>query len=164
MRRTIILAAALSIILLGLWGTAVIYFDEDRLKAIVSDRLGEPIGRRVEIVGRIRFSLFPSARIEAGGVIVQGPSGVPGAATLRADRVELALRLAPLLRGELSPGRMELSGAVIQLAPGDKAGGDRSDPLEAIRSSAKLLAGRSVRLQDVTLARQIGRASCRERV
>ncbi|MDZ7789592.1 MAG: AsmA family protein [Xanthomonadales bacterium] len=104
MRRTIILAAALSIILLGLWGTAVIYFDEDRLKAIVSDRLSEQIGRRVEIVGRLRFSLFPSARIEAGGVIVQGPPGVPGAATLRADRVELALRLAPLLRGELSPG------------------------------------------------------------
>ncbi len=153
MRRTIILAAALSIILLGLWGTAVIYFDEERLRAIVSDRLSEQIGRRVEIVGSLRFRLFPSARIEAGGVVIEAPAGVPGPATLRAERVALALRLGPLLRGELSPGRMELHGAVIQLASEGKNADGRSDPLGLIRSSAKLLTGRSVRLEDVTLAR-----------
>lgn len=164
MRRTIILIAALSIILLGLWGTAVIYFDEDRLKAIVSDRLSEQVGRRVEIVGELRFRLFPSARVVANGLVIYAPEGAPGPATLRADRVVMALRLAPLLRGEFSPGQMQLSGAVISLAVSEEDGDEDPDPLEAIRSSARLLSGRSVRLRDVTVTRPSSHGEGRDSV
>lgn len=156
MRRTIILAAALSIILLGIWGTAVIFFDEDRLRAFVSDRLGEQLGRRVEIVGKLTFTLFPNAQIEAGGVIIHAPGDGPGPATLRADRVKMSLRLAPLLRGELSPGTMQLTGAIVRLASREDDG-ELSDPLAVIRSSAKMLTGRSVLLQDVILTRPSAR-------
>lgn len=149
MRRTIILAAALGIIVLGLWGTAVIYFDESRLKGIVSDRLSEQVGRRVEIVGALSFSLFPRPRLDAENVVIAGPEGAESRAMMRAKRVSMSLRLLPLFRGELAPAQTELSGAVINLA---SAGSDgRSDPLAAIRSSARLLSGRSLRLQDLTL-------------
>lgn len=149
MRRTIILAAALAIIVLGLWGTAALYFDESRLKGMVADRLSEQVGRRVEIVGALRFSLFPRFEVEARDVIIAGPEGDKAPATMRAQRVRMNLRFLPLLKGELVPAQMQLSGAVINLA---NAGSDgNSGPLAAIRSSARLLSGRSLRLQDVTL-------------
>lgn len=151
MRRTIILAAALSIIVLGLWGTAAIYFDEARVKGIVSDRLSEQVGRRVEIVGALRFSLFPRPEVDAEDVIVAGPGGNDAPVTMRAQRVSMNLRFFPLLRGELAPEQMQLSGAVINVASLDSDGGSDASPLSAIRSSARLLSGRSLRLQDVTL-------------
>lgn len=150
MRRTIILAAAVAIIGLGLWGTAVIYFDESRLKGVLSDRLSEQVGRRVEIAGELRFSLFPSPVVEAGDVLIAGAGDGAGPAMMRARNVSMSLRFLPLLRGELSPVQMRLNGAVINVG-GDGADGAPADPLAAIRSSARLLSGRSLRLEDVTL-------------
>ncbi|RFF26451.1 AsmA family protein [Wenzhouxiangella sp. 15181] len=150
MRRTIILSAALAIIVLGLWGTAAIYFDEARMKGIVSDRLSEQVGRRVEIVGALRFSLFPRPEVNAEDVIIAGPGGHDGPATMRAQRVSMNLRFLPLLQGELAPAQMQLSGAVINVASVDPDGAS-SDPLSAIRSSARLLSGRALHLRDVTL-------------
>lgn len=150
MRRTIILAAAVAIIGLGLWGTAVIYFDESRLKGILSDRLSEQVGRRVEIAGELRFTLFPSPVVEAGDVLIAGSGDGQGPAMMRARNVSMSLRFLPLLRGELAPVQMQLSGAVINLG-GDGSEGAYSDPLAAVRSSARLLSGRSLRLEDVTL-------------
>jgi uncharacterized protein involved in outer membrane biogenesis len=108
MRRTIILAAALGIIVLGLWGTAVIYFDESRLKGIISDRLSEQVGRRVEIVGALEFSLFPRPRLEAREVVIGASGNEDGRAVFRAARVSMSLRLIALLRGDLAPGRIQL--------------------------------------------------------
>jgi len=150
MRRTIILAAALAIIFLGLWGTAVIYFDESRLKGIISDRLSEQVGRRVEIVGALRFSLFPNPEIEAENVVIAGGAGDGGPAMMKARNVSMSLGFLPLLRGEFAPGQMQLTGAVIDLGA-VKSGDGSSDPLAALRSSARLLSGRSLRLQDVTV-------------
>lgn len=150
MRRTIILAAALAIILLGLWGTAVIYFDEARLKGIVSDRLSEQIGRRVEIGGALEFNLFPRLELNAGDVVIAGSENDDGQAMLRAKRVSMSLRFLPLLQGELAPGRMQLGGAVVNLAASKENAGP-ADPLAAIRSSARLLSGQSLRLRDVTV-------------
>ncbi|RFF30467.1 AsmA family protein [Wenzhouxiangella sediminis] len=149
MRRTIILAAALGIIVLGLWGTAVIYFDESRLKGIISDRLSEQVGRRVEIVGALEFSLFPRPRLEAREVVIGASGNEDGRAVFRAARVSMSLRLIALLRGDLAPGRIQLEGAVVDLS-GSGAKDASSNPLAAIRSSARTLGGRSLSLQDVT--------------
>jgi hypothetical protein len=150
MRRTLILAAALAIILLGLWGTAVIYFDESRLKGIVSERLSEQMGRRVEIAGALRFRLFPRPTIEAENLVMSGNGEAGSRAALRARRVSMSLQFLPLLQGELSPSGMELSGAVIRLDRKRSGAGGR-DPMAAFRSGARLLAGRSLRLADLTL-------------
>jgi hypothetical protein len=151
MRRTIILAAALAIIVLGLWGTAVIYFDEARLKGIVSDRLSEQVGRRVEIVGALRFSIFPRPEVDARDVIIAGAEGDESGPLMRAQRVSTSLRLLPLLQGRLAPEVMALSGAVIQLDSVDSSGEGSRDPLETIRSGARALSGRSLSLRDLTL-------------
>ncbi|WP_376696399.1 AsmA family protein [Wenzhouxiangella sp. EGI_FJ10305] len=150
MRRTIILAAALAIIVLGLWGTATLYFDEARMKGLFADRLSERVGRRVEIVGALRFSLFPRPEVEAEDVIIAGPEGDEATATMRAQSVRMNLRILPLLKGELAAAQMRLRGAVINLA---STGSENrsSGPMVAIRSSARLLSGRSLSLQDVTL-------------
>lgn len=150
MRRTLILAAALAIILLGLWGTAVIYFDESRLKGIVSERLSEQMGRRVEIAGALRFRLFPRPTIEAENLVMSGFGEAGSRSAMRARRVSMSLQFLPLLQGELSPGGMELSGAVIRIDRA-RSGESGRDPLAAFRSGARLLAGRSLRLTDLTL-------------
>lgn len=153
MRRTIILAAALAIIVLGLWGTAVIYFDEARLKGIVSDRLSQQVGRRVEIVGALRFSIFPRPEVDARNVIIASAAGEESGPLMRAQRVSMGLRLAPLLQGRLAPGEMQLSGAVIQLGGDDSSAAGATNPLKMIRSSARALSGRTLRLRDLTLVR-----------
>ncbi|MEE4303145.1 MAG: AsmA family protein [Wenzhouxiangella sp.] len=149
MRRTIILAAALGIIVLGLWGTAVIYFDESRLKGIISDRLSEQVGRRVEIVGALEFSLIPRPRVEARDVVIGASRDEGDRAVFRAARVSMGLRLIPLLQGDFAPGRIRLEGAVVDLS-GSAARSASSNPLAAIRSSARMLGGRSLSLQDVS--------------
>ncbi len=149
MRRTIILAAALGIILLGLWGTAVIYFDEARLKGILSDRLSEQVGRRVEIVGALELSLFPRPIVDARNVVIGGSGAGDNRALFRAARVSMSLRLLSLLQGDLAPGRVRLEGAVVNLA-GSELRNAPSNPLAAVRSGARVFGGRSLSLQDVT--------------
>ncbi len=150
MRRTIILAAALAIMLLGFWGTMVIYFDEARLKGLVSGQLSEQFGRRVEIVGALRFSFFPRLHVEAADVIIAGPGDDDERAMLRAQRVRMSLQLLPLLRGEFAPGQMQLSDAVVNLARW-RDDARAADSLSAIRSAAQYLSGRSLQLRNISL-------------
>jgi hypothetical protein len=146
MRRTIILAAALSIIVLGLWGTIVIYFDQARLRSIFSERLSDELGRRVEIAGAVDFSFFPRPSLTLQDVLVASIDG-PGNTTLSAQRIGMTLRVLPLLRGELAPGRMDLQGAVIDLteSASNRSGG------ASLLAAAALLEGRSLQLRDVTV-------------
>lgn len=150
MRRTIILSAALAIIVLGLWGTVVILFDEARLKGLVSDRLGEQIGRRVEIVGGLEFDLFPRPRVVAQDVVLGRPHDSTPFAALRAERLSMSLEFLPLLQGKLAAGQVELEGAVINLRGAEKNRRQKpGNALAALRSSARLFSGRSLRLRDV---------------
>lgn len=145
MRRTIILAAALSIIVLGLWGTILIYFDQSRLRSIFSERLSDELGRRVEIAGAVDFNFFPTPSLTLEDVFVSSAAG-PGNAALSAERISMTLRVLPLLRGELAPGRMDLQGAIIDLTKRQADGGGAS-----LLAAATLLEGRSLRLRDVTV-------------
>jgi hypothetical protein len=150
MRRTIILAAALAIIVIGLWGTFILLLDEDRLKGMVSDRLSEGLGRKVEIVGSLSLSLFPAPRIEAERVLISGPEGVEGPDLLSADAMALSLRVAPLLRGRLVPGQVHLKGATVSLRADDR-GRSTAEDLARAASDASLLADGEVSLEDVTV-------------
>lgn len=147
MRRTIILAAALAIILLGLWGTVVIYFDQARLRSIMSDRLSSELGRRVEIAGAVDVSFFPRPALTLGDVLVASTDGDDDPIDLTAREISMTLRLLPLLRGELAPGRMSLDGAVIDLSRAETGGRAGA----SLAGAARLLSGRSLQLRDVTV-------------
>jgi AsmA protein len=150
MRRTIIFSAALAIIVLGLWGTAVIYLDEERLKRVVADRIAAQTGRRVEILGALTFDLFPRPRLAAEGVRIASPPDLDGPSLLRADRLAMSVEVLPLLRGELQASDVRMSGATINVHS-DARGRSSIDGLGALASRTPLLSGRELVLEDVTL-------------
>lgn len=150
MRRTIILAAALGIILLGLWGTFVLLLDEARLKGLVAEHLSQQTGRRVEIVGALRMSFFPRPRIEAERIVVGAPEPMDGPDLLSVESMSFSVRLLPLIRGDLVPGQVRLRGATVSLHT-DSEGRSTADGLARVATHANLLSSRAFRLEDVTI-------------
>lgn len=150
MRRTIILLSALAIIFLGLWGTMVIYFDEARLRGLVAERITAETGRRVEIVGSLRVSLFPRPRLRARDVVIAGPDGMAGPDLMTVESVDMDVDVLSLVRGRLSPGGVALKGATINVHS-DGAGRSTLDGLSDAVSASRLVSGRSLRLEDVRL-------------
>lgn len=150
MRRTIILSAALAIMVLGLWGTVVIYFDEARLRGLVAERVSAETGRRVEIVGSLRVSLFPRPTLRATDVVIAGPEGMDGPDLLSVETIEMNVEVLPLVRGRLSPGRVAFKGATINVHS-DAAGRSTLDGLSGALAGSQAFSGRSLRLEDVRL-------------
>lgn len=153
MRRSLILLASLAIIFLGLWGSAVIYLDEERLKSIVSSHLSAQSGRKVEIRGSLSLRLMPRPRIHAEDVVVAAPDGFDGPRFLNADELSMSVRLLPLIRGSLTPREVRLSGATVNLYT-DEMGRSSVDglvrsPDAEIRRGAELLSTREMRLEDI---------------
>ena len=155
MRRTLMLLASLAIILLGLWGSAVIYLDEQRLKSIVSSHLSAQSGRKVDIRGSLSLRLFPRPRIHAEDVVVAAPEGFDGPKFLSVDELSMSVRLLPLVTGSLTPREVRLSGATMNLYS-DEIGRSSVDglvrsPDTGIRRGAELLATRQMRLEDIRI-------------
>ncbi len=153
MGRSLILLASLAIMLLGIWGSAVIYLDEQRLKSMVSAHLAEQTGRKLEIRGSLSVRLFPGLRIHAEDLVVSGPDGFDGPDLLEADYLEMSVRLLPLIRGSLSPGEVSIRGATLHLTT-NQAGestidGLLSSPEHPVERGARLLSTRQLRLEDV---------------
>ncbi len=115
MRNSLIIFSALAIMLLGLYGSAVIVFDENRLKSLLASQVETDTGRRIEIRGDLKIHLFPGLRLEAGQVVVFGPEGYRGPPLLEAELLEMQVRLLPLIRGELDARELRLSQAAINL-------------------------------------------------
>ncbi|QOC23401.1 AsmA family protein [Wenzhouxiangella sp. AB-CW3] len=115
MRRTLIFLAGSLIIVMGLWGTAVLYLDEARLQRLLSSHFSEQSGRHVEIRGSVSLQLFPGIRIDARDVIVSGPPGQDGPALMNAEQMSVAVRMWPLLRGQVQPSEVSVTGAAVNL-------------------------------------------------
>lgn len=157
MRRLTILIASLIIMVLGLWGSAVIYLDEDRLKGIVAEHLAQQTGRKLEIRGSLKVRFFPQLHLRAEQIVVSGPAGYDGPELLAADHLSMSVRLLPLIRGGISAGEVSLSGATLHLHTNregqssfDGLTSTSSAPLDQ-RNGQDLLSTRRMRLEDVRL-------------
>lgn len=156
MRRTLILLASLGIIFLGLWGSAAIFLDEERLKSALIHHVSEQTGRKLEIRGALQVDFFPRLRLRAREVVLSGPRGYDGPQLLEAESLSMSMRVLPLVRGNLSAGELALSGATINMHT-DADGRSTLDGLMgAIRRQRDqgeegVLASRQMRLEDVRL-------------
>lgn len=153
MRRTIILLASLSIMLLGIWGSAVIYLDEDRLKSIVTSHLSQQMDRKIEIRGSLSVRFFPGLRVHAEDIVISGPEGFESPHLLEAEQLAMSIRLLPLIRGNFSPGDVNLIGATVNLATNregkSSVDGLRPSSTDSAERSDRLLSTRELRLEDV---------------
>jgi AsmA protein len=153
MRRTLILLASLAIMLLGMWGSAVIFLDEDRLKSIVTTHLSEQTGRKLEIRGSLSVRFFPGLRVHAEDVVVSGPEGFDGPDLLETEQLTMSVRLLPLIRGNFSPGEVSVRNATLHLTTNRQGqstvDGLLSSPDHPVERGVRLLSTRQMRLEDV---------------
>lgn len=85
---------------------------EQRLAATV--RAGGPYALRID--GGLRLSLLPAPSLQAERVVLAGLNGEAGAAPfLSAERVQVDVRLRPLLAGELHIAALALDGVRVDL-------------------------------------------------
>ncbi len=115
MRSTVIVVSAGLIMLLGVYGSLVILLDEDRLKLVVAEHVQRHTDRRIDIRGPLKISLFPGLRLSAESVVMSGPPGFEGPALFSAERLEMRVRLLPLIRGVIDAREVQLRGAAVNL-------------------------------------------------
>lgn len=115
MRALLIFLAALVLIILGLWATLVLYFDEEKLKQIATEQVRDQTGRELTIDGDLELDLFPSLSIVARNVTLSGPDDYTGPDLFAADEFRMSLALLPLLSGNIETGDIALDRAEVNV-------------------------------------------------
>ncbi|MGQ0695057.1 MAG: AsmA family protein, partial [Nitrospiraceae bacterium] len=107
------------VIILALAVLAVIFLSfsreltgQDYLKEFVLEQLEESLGRKID-VHRVKFVLFPPVRVELSQVTIHDPNS--DHVVLTAKRVDLVLRLIPLLRKQVVGKRLLIEEPTLTL-------------------------------------------------
>jgi len=128
MRKLLIFLSAILFVLIGLWGTLVLYFDEARLKQIAIEQVRAQTGRELQIDGALRLALLPRISLLASDVKLSGPDGFDGPNLFEADEFRMSLELWPLLRGRIETGDISLDNARLVIHT-DRSGRNSLDGL-----------------------------------
>lgn len=151
MRKLLIFLSAILVVLLGLWGTLVLYFDEARLKQIAIEQVRAQTGRELQIDGELRLALLPRISLLASDVKLSGPDGFDGPNLFEADEFRMTLELWPLLRGRIETGDIALDNARLVIHT-DRSGRNSLDGLSG-ESGADAPAGNDSTRPAVTTGR-----------
>lgn len=115
MRILLILVAAAVVIILGLWATLVLYFDEEKLKQIATEQVREQTGRELLISGPLKLDFFPGVSLVASDVTLSGPDHYSGPDLFKAEEFRMSLSLLPLLSGNVETGDIGLRQAEVNI-------------------------------------------------
>lgn len=115
MRALLIFVAAIVVIILGLWATLVLYFDEARLKQIATEQVRAQTGRELFINGPLKLDFFPGVSLVASDVQLSGPENYTGPGLFKADEFRMSLSLLPLLSGKVETGDIGLERAEVNI-------------------------------------------------
>jgi len=85
---------------------------QDYLKDFVLEQLEESLGRKID-VRRVRFIIFPSIRTELSDITIHDPQSEQ--VVLTAKRVDLVLRLLPLLKKQIVGKRLLIEEPMLTL-------------------------------------------------
>jgi len=142
MRALLIFIAAIVVIILGLWATLVLYFDEARLKQIATEQVRAQTGRDLVINGPLKLDFFPGVSLVASDVSLSGPANYSGPDLFKADEFNMSLSLLPLLSGTVETGDVGLDQAELNVYT-DDAGISSLDGLVAGEAEADAEAGQT---------------------
>lgn len=95
---------------------ALMLVDTTALKRVVSEQVEENTGRELTIEGELGISLFPWIGFELGQARLANAAGFDQRPFLALERVELRVRLLPLLAREVAVDRVVLHGLEVNLA------------------------------------------------
>lgn len=149
---------ALVALVVAMVAAVVLLVDVDDYRDSLAERASAELGREVSLQGPVSLRWFPWLAIEANDLRVGNPSDFPSAPPLaQVGRATLAVRVLPLLRGQLETGAITLAQADIHLLV-DAQGRSNLDGLfadEPARPEAELdLSGLELgelRLDEVTV-------------
>lgn len=154
MRNYLIVLSALAIMALGIYGSAVILFDQERLRTLIAKQVEQQTGRRIEIHGEVRLRLFPGLSVSAERVVMAGPTGFDGPDLLSANQFEARVRLLPLIRGRVEPTSIRVDGVRLNLHT-DPAGTNSLDGLLGLvgsEGSDRTGRGATVSMRDIVVS------------
>lgn len=146
------------IVFLLVLGAAFLLFSrsltgQDYLKDFFLLQLEQSVGRKID-VNHVKFVAFPRVRLELGDVIIHDRE--PGNVLLRAKRIDIVLRLLPLLRKQVVGKRLLIEEPHVTLRR-NKAGQWNFSPPSpdgASQDEATVQAlGRIMRIREVTILR-----------
>ena len=111
-RLGLVIILALAVIAVAFLSFSRELTGEDYLKEFVLGQLEESLGRKID-VHRVKFVLFPPVRVELSQVAIHDLN--PDHVVLTAKRVDLVLRLIPLLRKQVVGKRLVIEEPTLTL-------------------------------------------------
>ena len=116
----IVLLACLALGGLGAWYAAS-FINPTQLTKLLSSSVKDATGRELKISGPVSLSLFPSISVQAEQVSLSNTSWASNPDMLTLKKIELDIRLFPLLKGSVELSRIGLQGLEVNLQT-NKAG------------------------------------------
>lgn len=142
MRSLLIFLAAVVLIILGLWTTLVLYFDEERLKQIATEQVRAQTGREFSIDGDLELDFFPGISIVARDVTLSGPDDYVGPDLFTADEFRMSVSLLPLLSGNVETGDIALDRAEVNVHTDASGRGSLSGLVNRVQSAPEASSAR----------------------
>jgi Uncharacterized protein involved in outer membrane biogenesis len=165
-KRIVMWAVALVLVLFIAAVAFVATFDPNDYKDKISSIIQEKTGRNIELGGPIKLTLFPWLGVSVRDVALGNAPGFPQKDMVTAKTVEVKAAFLPLLRGQFEVGKLVLDGATIHLArnsngvtnwadllsrPSAAQSGTSSSPAPASTGGATALAIGGVEINDANL-------------
>ncbi|MBH0203236.1 MAG: AsmA family protein [Nitrospira sp.] len=115
------------VIVLAFAVLAVAFLSLDYLKDFVLEQLEESLGRKID-VHRVKFVIFPRIRVELTDVKIHDPESEQ--VVLTAKRVDLVLRLLPLLKKQVVGKRLLIEEPTLTLWRNERGRWNVSDKVD----------------------------------
>jgi len=115
MKKLLIVVAAVVAVIVVVVVAAPFFLSADSYKGEILSRVRDATGRDMTIGGKLSLSLFPSVRIEAGDVVLANAPGAAAPAMARLKKLDVAVKLIPLLSGRFEVERLSLVEPQIDL-------------------------------------------------
>jgi AsmA protein len=150
------LAVAVLALGLGLPPLARHVIGPERLRAVAAKALTDALGRETVLSGDVSITLNPWLGLSMGPVAVADAPGFGQAPLFTANKVEMTIRMLPLLAKVVSPGSVRADGVTVHLArqaDGRTNWDDLAAPKDAAAGSGWTVVPqpRAVRLENVSL-------------
>lgn len=135
MKKSIILSLSVVVMIVLFAGIAVSrYVTPDSIKSEMSEKFYELTGRSLVIHGDVHWSFFPWLGIKVQNVVINNTNDFPQIPLAKADKVDVAIKLMPLLAKHIEIGDISIDGLDLHLIK--KANGQKNwDHLSADSSS-----------------------------
>ncbi len=115
MKKLLIGVAVVIVVLLAIAVVAPFFIPLDTYKSELVAAVRQSTGRDLRIHGKVSFSLLPSLGLEANDVALSNPPGALSPDMAKLSKLELRLKLWPLLRRRIEVDKLVLVDPVIAL-------------------------------------------------